>query len=78
MIRHPLASLSLVHALNRIRLRINPALVDVDAQKHRHGEPDDNDEEEKGIADVTGAVGYEADDEQADERARLSRQGEDG
>ena len=65
----------IVHALDRVRLRVNPALVDVDAQKHGHGEPDHDDEEEKSIADVAGAVGDETDDERADERARLSRQG---
>ena len=55
--------------LDRIRLRVNLALVNVDAQKHRHGEPDHNNKEEKSIADVAGAVGDEANDERANERA---------
>ena len=64
-----------MHALDRIRLRVNPALVDVDAQEHGHGGPDHHDEEEKSITNVAGAVGDETDDERADKRARLSREG---
>ena len=68
----------LVHALDRMHLGVNPAVVDVDAQKHGHGEPDHDDEEEKSIADVASAVSNEADDKQANERARLSREGYNG
>ena len=65
----------LVHALVRIRLRVDLALVDVDAQEYRHGGPDDYDEEEKGMAGIIGAASDETDDERADDdRSRLSRE----
>jgi hypothetical protein len=58
--------------LDRVRLGVDPTLFDVDAQQHGHCEPYHDDEKEKGVADVAGAVSDETDDERTDERARLS------
>lgn len=63
---------SLWGALDRVRLGVDPATFDVDAPEHGYREPYHDNEEEKRVANVAGAVSDEADDERADERARLS------
>ena len=59
-------------ALDSVRLGVDPTLFNVDTQEDGYGEPHHDEEEEKGVANVAGAVGNESDDERTNERARLS------